>query len=688
MLGWIIETTIIVALLVLVALIVSRSHRIRPATKHVFWLVALLKLFVPPVINWPLSFDMSSGSDNIRMESGLTAQDLALEFEPDHCGDISVATQVIGIEQNTIQSETAVVSIVRGTSEPDHTNLPEIPHSERSTDSQEPSLTFEGLEEWVIRGWFVVSVALAVVQLVRVVRFQSLLQQREGAPAWLINEAVQIGKKIGVPVPQVSLVPRLGTPLIWCFGRPHLFVPTSLVKSLSADRWRGILAHELAHLKRGDHWVNRLELIAGILWWWNPLYWLIRSRLNAEAELACDAHVISTLPRDRVVYAEVLYQIGAAFSTIPSTAPALGVGGTGQFFERRLTMILRDHVSCQPSRLSLLCVALLILLSFPSWTAAKPFLSSSTTHDPLEFSVAQEPAKIKQEVLNEDSDKGSVAQVVRQAKEEIEIEVEGKGKGKDQEAVIGAQVEAKINALQEKLEDKVGPEFEKKMKEQFGPHSKFAKQMETIGKEIEAEFGPEFEKKMREQFGPDSEFAKQIEEFTKQMEVFGKEMEVFGKEMEEQFEAEMEIEIDLGDSQDEAEEGQQHQSVRVVGEVAQSKPSAEVESARQFLGLAEARLRLTEQMSKLGEVDRKQLEADRKALALAKARVANALRNSKVARQKLEEAQDRVEQVGQVQVKKKEEGTQSEQRIEELEATIKKLLKEVQALQDRDKLSK
>ena len=131
--------------------------------------------------------------------------------------------------------------------------------------------------------------------------------------------------------------------MLWCLGRPKLLLPCHLIKSLEASRWRGILAHELAHLRRGDHWVGRLELAAGLVWWWNPLYWLARRRLDAEAELACDAWVVWALPDDRLTYAEVLFQICSEFSLAGSPAPALGVAGSGRFFERRLTMILRDR---------------------------------------------------------------------------------------------------------------------------------------------------------------------------------------------------------------------------------------------------------------------------------------------------------------------------------------------------------
>ena len=217
--------------------------------------------------------------------------------------------------------------------------------------------------KWLLVGWITGALAFGLTQLSRIVRFSEALCDAVPAPQWLVEEAEQIGARLGVRVPEMLVAPHLATPMLWCLGRPKLLVPGRLIKSIDVARWRGILAHELAHLCRGDHWVSRLELFAGLVWWWNPLYWLTCRRLDAEAELACDAWVVWALPDDRLTYAEVLFQVCSEFSRAKSAAPALGVAGSGRFFERRLTMILRDHVSCRVSPLTLLAACLLALLA-------------------------------------------------------------------------------------------------------------------------------------------------------------------------------------------------------------------------------------------------------------------------------------------------------------------------------------
>src|ERR1700722_17310414 len=55
MLGWSAQTTLIAMVLAAVAILASRSRRLGPAARHVLWLVVMIKLVAPPVVNWPWS---------------------------------------------------------------------------------------------------------------------------------------------------------------------------------------------------------------------------------------------------------------------------------------------------------------------------------------------------------------------------------------------------------------------------------------------------------------------------------------------------------------------------------------------------------------------------------------------------------------------------------------------------------
>src|SRR5439155_22343931 len=124
-----------------------------------------------------------------------------------------------------------------------------------------------------------------------------------------------------------------------------LLEPSDAKHSSDADYWQGVIAHELAHLARRDHWVAWIELAGSWLWWWNPVFWYVRSQLRESAELACDARVVAALPESRRAYAEALIEVSELVSKTVPLAPVLGASsGVGKSFRRNLTMILREQV--------------------------------------------------------------------------------------------------------------------------------------------------------------------------------------------------------------------------------------------------------------------------------------------------------------------------------------------------------
>jgi beta-lactamase regulating signal transducer with metallopeptidase domain len=425
--------------------------------------------------------------------------------------------------------------------------------------------------------WFFFSATIAIAQACRIFQFRRRLRGALPAPDVLVDEAYRIGHWLGVAVPDLYVIDELGTPLLWCLGRPKLLLPTRLVKTLPLERWRGILTHELAHLRRRDQWVSRLELLAGLIWWWNPLYWLTRARLDAEAELACDAWVVWALPKDRLTYAEVLFDICSTLLPSKPMAPALSVAGSGRFFERRLTMILHNQVPCRLSPAVFLGACLLVLAALPAWSIARASSRSQNLDLPSIESIADvcdalggivddddddddKPAKGRvkdDEDKNDDDDAnddadddddddddedGAKALAKARAKvKEIEAKLEAKrAKGK-----------AKVDKAKKKGEDLDSSKLEKELELKFGPGSDFEKQMEKLGKEIEAKFGDgsEFVKKLEQlgkeieaKFGDGSEFAKKMEQLGEEIEKkfgdgseFAKKMEQFGEEIEKKF---------------------------------------------------------------------------------------------------------------------------------------------------------
>jgi beta-lactamase regulating signal transducer with metallopeptidase domain/WD40 repeat protein len=221
-------------------------------------------------------------------------------------------------------------------------------------------------------GVFVVWVAGALVSAIglarRVMRQWRLVRCATEPPPHLSNELRRMALAMRVrPVP-ARVVGGIATPLVWCVGWLRLLWPERLASASDVARCRGVIAHELAHVRRGDHWVAWLELAAGIVWWWNPLFWLVRSRLREMAEIACDATALSVLPDGRRAYAEIFLELSSTAKT-RTPAPVLGMStGARRTFERRLTMMLCDKVPCKIPLWGFVAVLLMALVTLPSWS--------------------------------------------------------------------------------------------------------------------------------------------------------------------------------------------------------------------------------------------------------------------------------------------------------------------------------
>lgn len=135
---------------------------------------------------------------------------------------------------------------------------------------------------------------------------------------------------------------------------------------------RGILVHELAHIRRRDHWIAWLEMAAQIVWWWNPLSWLIRHKLRECAELACDEWVVGLLPNQRRAYAESLVDVYELANARDMPIPAIGArAGSVRVFQRRLTMIMRDHGKTKWSTRTGLTLGFVLLVALPGFSWEK-----------------------------------------------------------------------------------------------------------------------------------------------------------------------------------------------------------------------------------------------------------------------------------------------------------------------------
>ena len=186
----------------------------------------------------------------------------------------------------------------------------------------------------------------------RVRRFTRVLKLAADPPTWFAAEVAAVARLLGLKAtPAVKLVPGAVAPLLWSLGRPVVYFPANLLTRLTADQRAALVAHELAHLARADHRVRWLELGALAAYWWCPLAWFARRELQRAEEECCDACVLAALPAAGPTYAAALLDTLDFLAGANPPPPALASGmGTAAAVKRRLQLILDGRT---PNTLSL-----------------------------------------------------------------------------------------------------------------------------------------------------------------------------------------------------------------------------------------------------------------------------------------------------------------------------------------------
>ncbi len=326
----------------------------RPAALHCLWLLVLLKLVTPPLFEVPI----------LGRNSGPGADEpiVVVQEQP---ADVAVVENR-GTPPPTAPAEVAIAAEFDQVRDQPANEEPFRPRW-RST-----------LIPWVGFAWLSGSAATLLLAAVRIDRFRRLLRNAYPAPDAVRDQVGTLSERLGLKqAPSTLWIDAAVMPMLWAVAcRPRLIIPRNLWKSLNQRQRSLLLAHELAHLRRGDHVIRLFELFVTALYWWLPVVWWGRSALRDAEEECCDAWVVWAFPEEARTYAETLLDTVDFLNPTRTTEPLLASGfGRVHHLRRRLTMIM---LGTTPRRLgwgtglgSFTLAALLLPLS-PTWAQKSP----------------------------------------------------------------------------------------------------------------------------------------------------------------------------------------------------------------------------------------------------------------------------------------------------------------------------
>jgi bla regulator protein blaR1 len=137
------------------------------------------------------------------------------------------------------------------------------------------------------------------------------------AVAWRQGEFVRSLGRLSLLPDGAYRSAAVSEPMLVGAWRPRIVLPADLEARYTREECELILAHERAHLERGDGLHNALATLALCLSWFNPLmYWAI-ARFRLDQELACDALVLGATGTACRRYADTLLKAQLRAGRLP-----------------------------------------------------------------------------------------------------------------------------------------------------------------------------------------------------------------------------------------------------------------------------------------------------------------------------------------------------------------------------------
>jgi beta-lactamase regulating signal transducer with metallopeptidase domain len=351
-----------------IVFLICRAIRLSPVPRHVLWLLVLCRLLVPPIATWPWSISIAANdlqamadvdaswtdNDSAVIESGRTSSST----------DISMLDTVPAVEAAIDGSGRDVIDSHSVTS--GDLDIAKVV----AANAVEQNDAVSGMPiAWSIAGlWGIGSMTVFVVLVFRVRRVNRMLKNKASSNTWLRGDVAEFCQRLAVRPPDCVVTDAIRSPFLWCLGRVRLVWPLSVSGSEQREQVRPVLVHELAHLKRHDHWTAWVEILALVVWWWNPLFWFVRRQLRASAEMACDAWVVELLPDQRRAYAELLVEFSRRGRTSQLAFGAVGADtGSRRMFRKRLEMIMKENFATRLPKWTASFAVLLGLFSLPTF---------------------------------------------------------------------------------------------------------------------------------------------------------------------------------------------------------------------------------------------------------------------------------------------------------------------------------
>lgn len=196
------------------------------------------------------------------------------------------------------------------------------------------------LEPWLttlVAGWLFGVTALSlrlVLTLLQVSRLRT--QVTSIVPQEMTDRLAELTRRLGVFRPvRLAQSALVEVPTVIGALKPLILLPATAMTGLTAEQLDAILAHEIAHIRRHDYFINLIQTVIETLLFYHPGVWWLSGRIRQERENCCD-DIASDLCENPIRYAEALVRM----EELRTPAGGLALAATGGSLKTRIRRLL------------------------------------------------------------------------------------------------------------------------------------------------------------------------------------------------------------------------------------------------------------------------------------------------------------------------------------------------------------
>ena len=157
-----------------------------------------------------------------------------------------------------------------------------------------PPLSANALN-WLVAAWFA-GVLLFSLRTAGGFFLVARLRRRDSEPvtAKLLSLCCDLQQRLGIArAVRFCESLHLDAPAVLGWFRPVVFLPVTALTGLTEAQLRAVIAHELAHIRRFDAFVNVFQVAAETLLFYHPAVWWLSKHIRTERENCCDDVALS-----------------------------------------------------------------------------------------------------------------------------------------------------------------------------------------------------------------------------------------------------------------------------------------------------------------------------------------------------------------------------------------------------------